>query len=749
VTGQNVWPTQEKQQLFQTSGGDWETAIDCDFGQGVKLNRFLPNCGIFYQGVIVSERRKFSKRERQILFYGAFGRCAMCGQPLGRDFHADHRIPYSKGGKTSLDNGAALCPQCNMSKGDKLMPKFPSVDFPKWFTPRKWQGEFFNVYHQRCLEGNKRNFLLEACPGAGKTNAIFAIAKKLIKAYLIDWIVIGVPGDHLRTQVCEEALDWNLDLFGGTGEFCPIDYQGEIVTYAQISAVTGDILKNRCNLKKGRVLVVADEVHHLAELKNWGQRFMWVFSEAKYRLFTTGTPFRSDQNKILGSWIDYELKEDDSQECVPDYRYGYDRAVLDRIVRRVVFPNYDGDFQWWLNDELYKSSFAEAISKKEESRCLVSALLPNGDWLKETLREANEKLNEVRQFTGQENAAGLIVCKAEKGEDGVKYAQQVARTLKEVTGETAVIVTYEDKESSEKIKRFAKGNKLAPKWLVAIRKVSEGVTIKRLRVCVYATNILTRMFFYQVMGRILRVIENGNFKDETAYMYIPAHSLLVKYAMEVNECVSHLIKDEDGGQDGDWDWEDGEEGLDGDGGGDFFEFFLPQSSTSELDSHILNGEKIGKDEIYEAREYQKREGLLEYPEAVIAKVRRDAKQEERSHHPLKETTPEYVSVPQGAKPVQPPKKPKHVQSKELKKVLKQKVFELAKLENKVQNLDGTIKTRRNMTDVELDLVTSTVQEIYKKLQRLTGEYNNQASLEDLQKKLEWVEEQIKKFRKQN
>ncbi|MBC6477235.1 MAG: HNH endonuclease [Hormoscilla sp. GM7CHS1pb] len=73
----------------------------------MKLNRFLPNCGIFYQGVIVSERRKFSKREWQILFYGAFGRCAMCGQPLGRDFHADHRIPYSKGGKTSLDNGAA------------------------------------------------------------------------------------------------------------------------------------------------------------------------------------------------------------------------------------------------------------------------------------------------------------------------------------------------------------------------------------------------------------------------------------------------------------------------------------------------------------------------------------------------------------------------------------------------------------------------------------------------------------------
>ncbi|MBC6474308.1 MAG: hypothetical protein GDA48_17055 [Hormoscilla sp. GM102CHS1] len=53
------------------------------------------------------------------------------------------------------------------------MPKFPSVDLPEWFTPRKWQGEFFNVYYQRCIEDNKRNFLLEACPGAGKTKNWF------------------------------------------------------------------------------------------------------------------------------------------------------------------------------------------------------------------------------------------------------------------------------------------------------------------------------------------------------------------------------------------------------------------------------------------------------------------------------------------------------------------------------------------------------------------------------------------------
>ena len=624
------------------------------------------------------------------------------------------------------------------------MKQISGVDLPEWFTPRKWQSEFFQVYQRKCIEAGEPNFLLEACPAAGKTNAIFAIARTLKKKYLIDWIIICVPGDHLRTQVCEEAMEWDLDLYGDTKKkFVLTEYDGQIVTYSQIATITGDILKNRCDLKKGRILVVADEVHHLAELKNWGQRAMYVFSEAKYRLFTTGTPFRSDKNKILGSWIHYQLKEDDSEECIPDYRYGYDRAVSDGIVRPVVFPNYDGNFEWLLNNDLYQSSFAEANSQEEESRCLVSALLPNGDWLKDTLIEANDNLNELRKFTGHEDAAGLIVCKAEKDEDGVKYAQQVVRILKQVTGENAVLVTYEDKESSDKIKKFAEGGKLAPKWIVAIRKVSEGVTIKRLRVYVYATNVLTRMFFYQVMGRIVRVI--GDFEDEIAYMYIPAHSWLVDYAMEVKECVSHLIiKDEE-------DWESWQEEDDSNSeleGEKIRDFFNPQSSTAELDSHIFDGEKIDKFDIYDAREYKNREGLSWLSETVIAKIRRDTRQEDRSHRQLtvKENIAEYIPAPKITKPVQPPKKPKHVQIKDIKKVLRQKIVVLAKLELNVRSSDGTIKINRNMTSLEKEFVGRKIKEIYTKLRRLTGEWNDETSLEDLQKKLDWVEERIHKER---
>ena len=50
-------------------------------------------------------------------------------------------------------------------------------------------------------------------------------------------------------------------------------------------------------------------------------------------------------------------------------------------------------------------------------------------------------------------------------------------------------------------RRFADGD--AP-WIVAVRMVSEGVDIPRLRVGVYATNTVTELFFRQAVGRLVR-----------------------------------------------------------------------------------------------------------------------------------------------------------------------------------------------------------------------------------------------------
>jgi hypothetical protein len=46
--------------------------------------------------------------------------CKNCGTTRG-PFHLDHRIPYSKGGETTIENLQVLCMTCNLSKGARVV----------------------------------------------------------------------------------------------------------------------------------------------------------------------------------------------------------------------------------------------------------------------------------------------------------------------------------------------------------------------------------------------------------------------------------------------------------------------------------------------------------------------------------------------------------------------------------------------------------------------------------------------------
>ena len=62
-------------------------------------------------------RRLFTKKQRNIIAWLSGGICNICKCPLDSNFHADHISPFSKGGKTIIQNGQALCPSCNLKKG--------------------------------------------------------------------------------------------------------------------------------------------------------------------------------------------------------------------------------------------------------------------------------------------------------------------------------------------------------------------------------------------------------------------------------------------------------------------------------------------------------------------------------------------------------------------------------------------------------------------------------------------------------
>ena len=65
--------------------------------------------------------RLFSKRIRKLLLITSGNRCSICNEKLDKSFHADHIVPYSKNGSTTLNNAQALCAQCNQKKGNKIV----------------------------------------------------------------------------------------------------------------------------------------------------------------------------------------------------------------------------------------------------------------------------------------------------------------------------------------------------------------------------------------------------------------------------------------------------------------------------------------------------------------------------------------------------------------------------------------------------------------------------------------------------
>jgi 5-methylcytosine-specific restriction endonuclease McrA len=62
--------------------------------------------------------RRFNRRQHIVLYLASDGYCEMCGKELKPSWHADHIEPWSRGGSTDVVNGQALCPTCNLKKGD-------------------------------------------------------------------------------------------------------------------------------------------------------------------------------------------------------------------------------------------------------------------------------------------------------------------------------------------------------------------------------------------------------------------------------------------------------------------------------------------------------------------------------------------------------------------------------------------------------------------------------------------------------
>lgn len=116
------------------------------------------------------------------------------------------------------------------------------------------------------------------------------------------------------------------------------------------------------------------------------------------------------------------------------------------------------------------------------------------------------------------------------------HADAVARILKEVTGTRPTVACSrlndpDDPSPRPAIEAFDKGTSA---WIVSVRMISEGVDIRRLRVLVHATNIVTELSFRQITGRIVRTDPN-NGDEDYGTVVLPADPRLLEMAQRILE----------------------------------------------------------------------------------------------------------------------------------------------------------------------------------------------------------------------
>jgi superfamily II DNA or RNA helicase len=365
------------------------------------------------------------------------------------------------------------------------------------------------------------NFLAVATPGAGKTTFALTAARRALVARAIRRIVIVVPTQHLKHQWAQaaERLDIHLEPEWSVGYgSVPSDVHGVVVTYQQVAV---DPAAFRPLVR--HAMVVLDEVHHAGDSRAWGDGVRTAFDGAWKRLCLSGTPFRSDQMAI--PFIKYV-----GDLAQPDYEYGYGDALRDqRVVRPVYFPRINGRMEWTSPDgDSYEATFDDRLARELASQRLRTALDVSGEWLPNVLAQAHAQLCHLR--TRDPTAGGLVIAFDQD------HARGIAAIMEERLRVTPTIATSDDPQASEKIARFGGG--IAP-WIVAVRMVSEGVDIPRLRVGVYATNTITELFFRQAVGRLVRW--NAQQPRQAAYMFIPDDIRLRKFSGQIAEQRRHSL----------------------------------------------------------------------------------------------------------------------------------------------------------------------------------------------------------------
>jgi superfamily II DNA or RNA helicase len=247
----------------------------------------------------------------------------------------------------------------------------------------------------------------------------------------------------------------------------------------------------------------------------------------------SGTPFRADDSRIAE--LDY-FNDGSSLKGNPDITYSYGEAFKEKLVAGVVCRLMGGEVHRYNvdgSDQLYSFNDQHpdtAAGLKACNERLRHAAVKSTDWQMAGIAEARKDL-----MTFRRNGypwAGLVVCST------VAQATEIEKRITETYGDKCMLIV-KDVRTSTAVADFKKDTSYV--WAISITKISEGVSINRLRVGVYLSHVTSRSAFEQIRGRQARLVDGFSQAEQFSVFYVPADPRLKKYAEESNDIVAHII----------------------------------------------------------------------------------------------------------------------------------------------------------------------------------------------------------------
>lgn len=440
-------------------------------------------------------------------------------------FQFHHTKLHSEHGLTTRFRTQVLCVACHKLIHSQAMREQFSES--GWDSLRKWQREALD----RFIESeDEKTFVLEAAPGAGKSRFAAFASQYALSHYGISHVIFIAPWvpilrsvkDNFHPLQLEVRDKFHYDKKSGRLQRIPsVDIT--LDTYSGFcNHTTVDTLREWKERSGFSFMLILDEIHHANTVTGkWGVSIAAVAEMASKLIVMSGTYFRSDNRPI--SFLEY-----DGDKPRTNFSIGVTECVANRYTRQISFRFHDPVLEivspgmraarnWQISKLPTSSPKLLAVAKRE-------VLDAKGQHVENLVSDAWKELTAMRKKWS--DAACLIVCRSGSHGEEERVIHSVEELVLKVTGCRPEVVTSDDSTSRGRLENFTKSS---DPFLCAIRMVSEGVDIPRIRMILFLSYTDSEMLFRQIVGRCARYIK-GEEDDTAALVILPKFRVMADFA---------------------------------------------------------------------------------------------------------------------------------------------------------------------------------------------------------------------------